>query len=191
MNESNAPDPQPDSSVEVDTVDVGPSTGAKAREPSGPPAPLLPLDVWTMNSIVNKLEVTIDKEARSRSRPRRYDTTRYVKAAASSSNDRSPEGGARLVQSASSASIGAEVAQPPAEDSMNSSASSHNSTMETFLKSLAAGDQRKEERLRACLKPVDLDEDIESVVERDASSDATFAQEPERPPADLHVIVLD
>ena len=109
-----------------------------------PPAPLLPTDVWTINNIANKLEVTIDREARSRSRPTRSSPEVDQKK----DNDDTPgagpggrpqEGGAGLVQSASSASIGPEVAQPPAEDPMSSSAGTDNSTLETFLKSLAAG----------------------------------------------------
>ena len=97
-------------------AEVSPAAGAAVREPSGPPAPFLPEYVWTMESIAKKLEVTIEREARFRSRPRISNSEvdqkekNDVDATGTCSDERPQEGGSRLVQSTSSASIRPEAA---------------------------------------------------------------------------------
>ena len=146
------------------------------------------------------------ERARSRSRPKRPGTRECKTSASASSNDRQQEGAARLVPSASSASIEADVVQHSSDDVMSNSGCSDSSTVEAFLKNLAGGNPEEEERLRGPLQPVELEasdsgpehedddktitpdpepeEEEQTVINSHASSDITADQVSEEPSAE-------
>ena len=153
MEAGNEPpaDDTPATSAEMPTED-------KRDGPSGPPGPLLPVDRWTVDKTRISLNEHVEKEARSRSRPRRANETEIAsqreRNALITLPDVQPQGFETCLEPYDS-----RVGHEGADDALSNSASSENSAVETCLRNVAAGDNARERaRLEAALRPVDLED---------------------------------
>ena len=192
------PPPPTETQPRVVVEDVPEAKSAVRDGPSGPPARFVPTDAWTIDETRKGLDAHVEREARSRSRPKRSaDSASPAKddplpdvrvqgfgTCLEPSDSRGGSEGERTAQASSDPvpnpkykDCGSEEGnnldnvltqherQISANDDLSDSGSSigKNSTVETFLAKITAGDnEREKERLRAALQPVDLRPDDEA-----------------------------